>query len=225
MEYISTKNIYGFNDLTPYNVLNHIIKYDWIKIDSISDYNLSPHDVIEQATKLGIKITIRTLQRRTDEELVPQPYRTSAGRGVGKVTLYRGDTPAELYAAEKLKKILNVQYEDVSKIRQITIQENMKTFWVNIFKRPDFFAAYAWLKLKAKALDTGFPIFINWRLIPAWLSPSAKREIKLEQIASSENLPDEFDFIEIINPVTLTEDETPNFDKWWDVIKKIEANK
>ena len=56
------------------------------------------------------------------------------------------------------------------------------------------------------------------------LGGAAERIIKLELTPLVENIPDKLSFMEVYNPVTLTEGETHNFDEWWKMLAKLETN-
>ena len=232
---ISKRNEYGKTDLTPFNVFcNNYqdpylggITYDFYVNKKVKkpEYKLTPQDVIDQLLRLGFSVKPKTLQRRYQDELIPRPFMKGGGRGKGTIVLYPDDTPAEFYASEHLKDKLGINFKEVAEIRQIALQGDKKAFWTNICKNPNSFAAYVWLAFKAKALGQRMPVIVIWRRErESRLGGAAERIIKLELTPLAENIPDKFSFMEVYNPVTLTEGETPNFDEWWKMLVKLETN-
>jgi hypothetical protein len=213
---ISKRNEYGKTDLTPFNVFcdNYQdpylggITYDFYVNKKVKkpEYKLTPQDVIDQLLRLGFSVKPKTLQRRYQDELIPRPFMKGGGRGKGTIVLYPDDTPAEFYASDHLKVKLGINFKEV-------------------YKNPNSFAAYVWLAFKAKAMGQRMPVIVIWRRErKSRLGGAAERIIKLELTPLVENIPDKFSFMEVYNPVTLTEGETPNFDEWWKMLVKLETN-
>ena len=177
------------------------------------EYKLTPRDVIEQVSRLGFSVKPKTLQRRYQDELIPRPFIKGGGRGKGTIVLYPDDTPAEFYASEHLKDKLGITLKEVAEIRQIALQGDKNAFWLNVFESPKNFAALVWLAFKAKAMGQRLPVIVIWRRErKSSLRGADERTIKLEL------------FMEVYNPVTLTEGETPYFDEWWKMLVKLETN-
>lgn len=228
------KNDYGISDPTPRNAAGRIIKggkFDIFFGRSLPNpvEGLKPQLVLEELEKLGIKSNSWLLADRAKKGLIPQPYTAGCGRGKGKITLHSVDAAAEYYASEELKRILKISLKEVAEIRQIALQGDKKAFWTNIFKNPKNYAAYIWLVFKAKALGQRLPIVVISKK-PINPEGITQRTIELELFsvvnhpALEEGIPDGYDFLEILNPVTLTEGETPNFDEWWKMLVKLETN-
>lgn len=56
---------------------------------------MSPEDVLYEIEKgYGVRVSRKTLQRYTNDGLIPPPIRGSYGRGVGAFAEYNDDTPA-----------------------------------------------------------------------------------------------------------------------------------
>jgi hypothetical protein len=236
---ISKRNKYGKTDLTPFNVFcNNYqdpylggITYGFYVDKKVKkpEFKLTPQDVIDQLLRLGFSVKPKTLQRRYQDELIPRPFMKGGGRGKGTIVLYPDDTPAEFYASEHLKDKLGINFKEVAEIRQIALQGDKKAFWTNICKNPKNYAAYVWLVFKAKALGQRLPIVVISKK-PINPEGITQRTIELELFpvvnhpALEEGIPDGYDFLEILNPVTLTEGETPNFDEWWKMLVKLETN-
>ncbi len=184
------------------------------------EYKLTPQDVIDQLSSLGFSVKPKTLQRRYQDELIPRPFIKGGGRGKGTIVLYPDDTPAEFYASEHLKDKLGISLKEVAEIRQIALQG-----WLNIFESPKNFAALVWLAFKAKAMGQRLPVIVIWRRErKSSLGGADERTIKLELAPLAESILDKFSFMEVYNPVTLTEGETPNFNEWWKMLAKLETN-
>ena len=238
---ISKRNKYGKTDLTPFNVFcNNYqdpylggITYDFYVNKKVKkpEYKLTPQDVIDQLLRLGFSVKPKTLQRRYQDELIPRPFMKGGGRGKGTIVLYPDDTPAEFYASEHLKDKLGINFKEVAEIRQIALQGDKNAFWLNIFKSPKNFAALVWLAFKAKAMGQRLPVVvISKKGSKIDLGGTTERTIELELFpvanypALEEGIPDGYDFLRVLNPVTLTEGETPNFDEWWKMLVKLETN-
>jgi len=230
------KNDYGISDPTPRNAAGRIIKggkFDIFFGRSLPNpvEGLKPQLVLEELEKLGIKSNSWLLADRAKKGLVPQPYTAGCGRGKGKITLHSVDAPAEYYASEELKRILKISLKEVAEIRQIALQGDKKAFWTNICKSPKNFAALVWLAFKAKAMGQRLPVVvISKKGSKIDLGGTTERTIELELFpvanypALEEGIPDGYDFLRVLNPVTLTEGETPNFDEWWKMLVKLETN-
>ena len=232
---ISKKNEYGKTDLTPFNAFCGNSQDPYLGGTTYGfyvngkvkkpEYKLTPQDVIVQLLRLGFSVKPKTLQRRYQDELIPKPFIKGGGRGKGTIVLYPDDTPAEFYASEHLKDKLGINFKEVAEIRQIALQGDKNAFWLGIFESPKNFAALVWLAFKAKALGQRMPVIVIWRRErKSRLGGAAERIIKLELTPLVENIPDKFSFMEVYNPVTLTEGETPNFDEWWKMLAKLETN-
>ena len=232
---ISKRNEYGKTDLTPFNVFcNNYqdpylggITYDFYVNKKVKkpEYKLTPQDVIDQLLRLGFSVKPKTLQRRYQDELIPRPFMKGGGRGKGTIVLYPDDTPAEFYASEHLKDKLGIDFKEVAEIRQIALQDDKNAFWLNVFKSPKNFAALVWLALKAEAMGQRLPVTVIWRREKkSSLRGAAERTIEMELTPLAGNIPDKFSFMEVYNPVTLTEGETPNFNEWWKMLAKLETN-
>jgi hypothetical protein len=232
---ISKKNEYGKTDLTPFNVFCNNqqdpylggITYGFYANGKVKkpEYKLTQQDVIDQLSSLGFSVKPKTLQRRYQDELIPKPFIKGGGRGKGTIVLYTDDTPAEFFASEHLKDKLSLNFKKVSEIRQIALQDDKNAFWLNIFTSPKNFAALVWLALKAEAMGQRLPVIVIWRREKkSSLRGAAERTIEMELTPLAGNIPDKFSFMEVYNPVTLTEGETPNFDEWWKMLAKLETN-
>lgn len=116
----------------------------------VMEYNLTIQDVIDELAKRKISAHIKTLQRRAKDGLIPCPYRKSGGRGKGMVVLYPDDTPAEYYAAEKVKEMFKLSYSEIKKIREIALGLNLQEIFEYIFEIQQYFLAYFWLCCKAE---------------------------------------------------------------------------
>ncbi|MGE5396896.1 MAG: hypothetical protein ACM3MK_05090, partial [Chitinophagales bacterium] len=80
---------------------------------------MTADQVIKELDALGVNIqSERTLQRYVKERLIPVPNRKSAGRGLGKLTDYQSETPAELYASYKLKHEHKLKSDQIARCRE-----------------------------------------------------------------------------------------------------------
>lgn len=225
-ERLETRNAYGARDLTPYNAANRMggngaaLMFGGIQFDGLKQYELPPTDVMNGCAELGIKISARTLQRHTKAGLVTMPYRKGGGRGVGTVSLYRADAPAEIYASEKLRRRWSV--ERVAEIRAIACVNDKKAFWLQVFNSPDNLAAAAWLYYYAEALKEKMPVAIFWKTQKQMLG--SDREITLEVFPTRyHDSPAGFDFLELLNKKTISEKDDPEkFKEWQAVLHDLE---
>lgn len=85
-------------------------------------------EVLAELNTLGIDIkSERTLQRYVKDGLIPLPERRSAGRGRGRITDYKTETPAEFYASYKLRNELKLNVDVIASYREYALErENNK---------------------------------------------------------------------------------------------------
>ena len=170
------------------------------------------------------------LSDRARKGVIPRPSMMGCGRGRGKITLHSGEAPAEYYASEKLKKVLNITFSEIKQIRDIALQVDKRKFFLTIFQKPENFIAYVWLyyKIEFLGLSEKMPVLVLWKMHDKGGIGQTKRErsISFEIMSYADRpLPDGYDFMEVLNVNEIKEEDNPEeFKKWWRTLKKIEKN-
>ncbi len=86
---------------------------------------MTPDEVLEKLKSLGIEVTERTLQRYVKDELIPMPERKSGGRGKGRSTDYKEETPAEFYASHRLRFEYGLKADIIARCRKRAVDNDL----------------------------------------------------------------------------------------------------
>ena len=81
-------------------------------------------EVLARLQSLGMKATLRTLQRYEAEELLPPAQRRRGPDGFGRFADYSQAAPAEFYASFSLvhRYLWKVRFEDVRAVREVALK-------------------------------------------------------------------------------------------------------
>jgi hypothetical protein len=115
-------------------------------------------EVLARLQSLGVKATLRTLQRYEAAELLPPAQRGWGTGGFGRLAAYSPAASAEFYASFSLvhRYLWKVRFEDVGAVREVALKLE-KSFWTRdelqsfIGNNDDKMAAvWYWLVNKAR---------------------------------------------------------------------------
>jgi hypothetical protein len=115
-------------------------------------------EILAKIRPLGVKATLRTLQRYEAAELLPPAQRGWGTGGFGRVAVYSPSAAAEFYASFSLvhRYLWKVRFEDVGIVREVALKLE-KSEWMReelqafVGKNDDKMAAvWYWLVNKAR---------------------------------------------------------------------------
>lgn len=149
-----------FNDNMSYN--KNLMKSRATKKIRIGVRKMTPAKVLEELEALNIKVSIRTLQRWVEKELIPKPKEGRYGSG-GRWADYPGETIAEFVAGHSLihHKVYRLKMEAAAEVRKRALRtmeelENPQSRAFLLLGHPDQFSEL-WITAYKKA-KKGWPL-------------------------------------------------------------------
>lgn len=145
-------------------------------------------NVLKEVGRLGIKTTLKTIQRYEIAQLIPEAKRNSGPGFFGKETEYSPDAVYQFCASYSLVHAFTwkVKFENVSKVREAAVQI-MESVWtyqslIEYVEEHDdkIEAVWRWI-LNFKKAQHGIPINEKYG-IQCYLSPRQTLEVELRPL-------------------------------------------